>query len=82
MSTLTIIHSDANGRKTKWETKADKKAMEVILAFFGQGKEIKPRNPWGPKGMPTEEKRRRILDSLAELEAKPAEKPSRNKTAA
>lgn len=75
MSTLTIIHDDAHGKKYKWETQADKKSMEVILAFFGEGKEIKPRNPWGPKGMPVDERRRRIMESLAELESKPARKP-------
>lgn len=82
MSTLTIIHEDAHGKKYKWETTADKKSMEVILAFFGQGKEIKPRNPWGPKGMPDDERRQRLLDSLAALESKPSASRKRDKSAA
>lgn len=65
---LEIIHEDAKGRKTKWKTKGTKNEMEVIIAFFGTGQEVKPRNPWGPKGMPAEMRRERLIQQLTAVE--------------
>lgn len=64
---LVIVHQDSKGRKTKWKAKGTKSEMEVIVAFFGQGAEVKPRNPWGPKGMPESERRQRLIDQLARV---------------
>lgn len=66
---LTIIHEDSHGKKTKWVATGNKKDMEVITAFFGMGNPIKPRNPWGPKGMPDDIKRQRLVDQLTAMES-------------
>lgn len=76
---ITIVHEGTQGRKRKWVAEDSHQLMEVITAFFGEGTEIKPRNPWGPKGMPSDEKRRRLMDQLATLEAKQSPKPQPKK---
>jgi hypothetical protein len=71
---LTIEYKNPkSARKLKWKLKGTKSEMDALREMFGEPDEVKPRNTWGPKGMPADIRRERLIRELADVESRMGE---------